>query len=445
VRALPVAILITVTATQAWAGGMFLAARGARPLGRAGAYVAGADDLESAWYNPAGLAGTGHGSFLLDIGLVFQSVEYDRVDAGKNMRPPAYDDNGILPIPFLGVSLRPEALGKRVTFAFAFFAPYTGIPRYAPDGAQRYSLVSLDGTFAAIAELAASVRITPELYLGIGLQNLYFSLNNTIVLSGCTEINCSPEDPHFDSPTQTKVTSAFTPSANFGALYVKPKFRIGLSVQLPFFVHATGTVHTKLPEDPQFDGSVVVGDKIAVELNLPAIFRAGVELRPTKQLRIEVGADYETWQLQDKIRFVPDGVYIDHVASIGRYDLRPMELERNMQGVFALHVGGEYDILPKRLTARAGYMFETSSMPDETVSVLTPDGDKHLLALGLALRLSRFRFDVGYGHFIQPDRVITSSASYQLNPIQPSLPVGVTNGRYAVSTDVLTLGVEGRF
>jgi len=440
--------------SSARAGGMFLPARGARPLGRAGSFVAGADDLEALYYNPAGIAGSaydptgekiGNGSFLLDAGLVFQSVDYARVDSGGNPQPDVQSTNHLLPIPFLAASWRPESLGRRVTFAVGAFAPYTGVPSYPADGAQRYSLVSLEGTAAAVVELAVAVRVTPELYLGGGLQNMFLSLNNTITLSGCTQLNCMPENPEFDAPTQTKVTSAFTPSANFGALYVLPYVRFGLSIQLPYFAHATGTVATRLPRDPQFDGAVVVGNAIAVDIDFPAVFRAGVELRPRRDFRLEVGVDYETWQIQDKIRFIPDGVYIDHVVGVGRYDLRPMELDRSMNGVFAAHLGGELDVLPHRLTLRAGYLFESAAMPSQTLSVLTPDGDKHLLSLGVALRLGRFRIDAAYGHFFQGDRSVSDSRSYQLNPIQPSILVPVGNGTYQVATDVLSIGFEARY
>src|SRR5262249_35607125 len=41
---------------EAYAAGLFLAPRGVRPLGRAGAFVAGADDVHALTYNPAGLA-----------------------------------------------------------------------------------------------------------------------------------------------------------------------------------------------------------------------------------------------------------------------------------------------------------------------------------------------------------------------------------------------------
>ena len=37
------------------AGGFYFSDRGVRPMGRAGAFVAGADDLNATYYNPAGI------------------------------------------------------------------------------------------------------------------------------------------------------------------------------------------------------------------------------------------------------------------------------------------------------------------------------------------------------------------------------------------------------
>jgi len=48
--------LTCLAASSAQAAGMFLTPRGVRPLSRAGAFVAGADDGNALSYNPAGLA-----------------------------------------------------------------------------------------------------------------------------------------------------------------------------------------------------------------------------------------------------------------------------------------------------------------------------------------------------------------------------------------------------
>jgi long-chain fatty acid transport protein len=116
-----------------------------------------------------------------------------------------------------------------------------------------------------------------------------------------------------------------------------------------------------------------------------------------------------------------------------------------MNDSFSAHLGGEFDAIEKRLTVRAGYLFESSAVPDKTLTVLTPDGTKHLVAVGASLRLGSVRLDAAYAHVFQGDRTVTNSQSLQLNPIQPSLAVPVGNGKYAVSTDILALGIEGRF
>ena len=52
--AIALASLATI-ARDAGAAGLYFSDRGVRPLGRGGAFVAGADDLGAIWYNPAGI------------------------------------------------------------------------------------------------------------------------------------------------------------------------------------------------------------------------------------------------------------------------------------------------------------------------------------------------------------------------------------------------------
>ena len=61
---LVVPLLSAVVPRTADAAGLFTADRGVRPLGRGGAFVAGADDLGAIWYNPAGLADAGTTLFI---------------------------------------------------------------------------------------------------------------------------------------------------------------------------------------------------------------------------------------------------------------------------------------------------------------------------------------------------------------------------------------------
>lgn len=445
-RILPSLLLVLLASLPAYGAGQFFTARGARPLARAGAFVAGADDLEAVYWNPAGISQTGWISTLIDMGFLLQRVHYDRVDSGGNRLPGVDDNNQVLPMPMVAVSWRPNVANQRLTFALAAFTPYSGIPRYPVDGPQRYSEVSLEGSTMVTLELAMSVRILPQLYLGFGFQNLFASFRNQSVSAGCTQLDCAPEDPNFDSPTEFNASSMFTPSGNIGALVVLPPYvRIGASFQLPYFIRAKGKAKSRLPSDPLYDGAVMRGDRMDAVFDFPWALRAGVEVRPIPALRIEVAGSYEAWQMHDRVRFIPHGIFVDNMVLAKTYELKETVLERNMQGVFSLHIGGEFEAIKNRLSVLAGYMYETSGIPDETLTVLTPDGEKHLLSLGVAVRIGKVRLDLSYGHVFQADRTVTNSRSMQLAPMQPSIAVPVGNGTYKVANDVIAVGVEARF
>src|SRR2546422_3661748 len=81
------AVAVSGFAADAPAAGLYFSDRGVRPMGRAGAFVAGADDLGAIWYNPAGLADAGT-SVLVDFSWLRFNAEYTRelyvVDAQNN-------------------------------------------------------------------------------------------------------------------------------------------------------------------------------------------------------------------------------------------------------------------------------------------------------------------------------------------------------------------------
>ena len=126
---------------EALAAGMFVTPHGARALGRGGALVAGADDLNAIYYNPAGVAAIDPGSSgwsgLLDVGFVLQHVTYTRDENGI-MRPPVSNDNNPLggaplAIPQFGFAKKLLRPWGSMSFGFGVWIPYTGLPRY-PQG-----------------------------------------------------------------------------------------------------------------------------------------------------------------------------------------------------------------------------------------------------------------------------------------------------------------------
>jgi long-chain fatty acid transport protein len=437
-------VFVCLLPAVAHAGGMFMPARGARPLGRAGSFVAGADDGGALYYNPAGLADIDGIGLLIDAGLVLNQVHYTRVDSGGNTLKPVDGDIDILPLPTLVLSWKPQK-ARWLTIAGGIYVPYLALNSYPENGPQRYSRITLNGSLVLVAEVAAAFRVNQHFYLGAGFQNMYLQFKTRTTLSACTELNCAPEDPSFDSLTELNATSAFTPSGIVGATVVYPKVRAGLSVQLPFFVRGDGTVHSRLPTDPFFANAAIHGDSVSIAFDFPLMARLGVEYRPIPPVRVELGFDYEAWSMLDKHTITPHNIYIDGTPGVGKYYLKQMFIERQLNDTFAVHLGGEWEALRNRLVVRAGYLFETDATPDQYATVFSPDGTHNLISLGLGVKLGSVRLDLGYAHMFTLDRTVTNSKSNQLNPIQPSLAVPVGNGNYQVSTDIIALGLDGRF
>lgn len=124
-------------------------------------------------------------------------------------------------------------------------------------------------------------------------------------------------------------TDYIAPSGSIGLQYdVARTATLGLALQAPSRVSATGTFATRLPRSAFFEGARVVGSESELSFTLPAAIRFGVELRPTPAWRI--GAEWR-----------------GHQRMLG-----------------------------------AGYSYETAAAPTGYVSVLTVDSAKHLLGIG---------------------------------------------------------------
>src|SRR5438270_4928440 len=84
--------LAAAVAAPASAGGLGLPVQGVRSLERAGALVAGADDADALWLDPAGLAhsaGAGHQALLFDVAYVYQPVTYSQGATNQQPGSPA--------------------------------------------------------------------------------------------------------------------------------------------------------------------------------------------------------------------------------------------------------------------------------------------------------------------------------------------------------------------
>ena len=469
-RALRAALLagaVLASTRAADAGGLYLSDRGVRPLGRGGAFIAGGDDLGAIGYNPAGLFEAGS-QILIDASWVGYQVDYTRqslitqVDPNTGQPvtefiqtyPTVEGSSAFVPIPTAAISLVPH---EQWVLAFGVVGSYASITSFPEEvegqpAPQRYSLLSLEGSALAVVGGWAAYAPTPEFRFGFGLEILVGSFRSTAAFSGCLpdRFFCAEEDPDWDVYADVAVAPIVAPTGRIGAVWIPhPKWRLGLMGNLPTWVRAPGTIKTRLPATPVFERASQQGEDVTVSFELPWAIKAGVEVRPTEGMAIELGGAVEGWSMHDEIRIEPDDVALVDVAGFPKeYRVPETALTREFQESVSVRLGGEYRIAASAdvaVTPRLGVAFETSAIPEEYMTALTTDAPKVTTSLGFGLHVGRLRIDAVYAHVFAPV-VEVDPREAQVSPVVPVAANPpprrgrVNGGIYDASVNVVGLG-----
>jgi long-chain fatty acid transport protein len=473
-RALFVAAVLATLATArlAAAGGVYFSDRGVRPMGRAGAFVAGADDLSATWYNPAGLTEAGT-SLLLDAAWLDVHTSYDQAyavtsaDGVKTVidqptsgySPHTTGSTDFFPSPTFAFS---KTLGneKRFTIAAGMYIPYIALLTYpeTTDGKPspgRYALGSfLSGTIGAQPSVWGAYRVTPQLSIGVGFQLLIASVQTTVRVSLCPQdrLSCAPEQPEYDVTARAQVGTFAAPSGNLGIMYAPlPWLRLGASTQLPMLIDSPVTFKARLPDNALFDSAQLDGSSAHIRIMLPAILRLGVEGR-YRTLRVEATWVREFWSMHKSVELIADDIRISGLkGGPSTVTIPNVSVPRNFIDSDSIRLGGEgtFHVWKWDVMLRAGVSFETSAVPRANVSLLSLDFDKVVVSIGGSIYATpKLRLDAVFAHtFAMTTTVDPYEAQVgHINPFPGNAPPEPTNGgTYAASANLLGVGLNYRF
>jgi long-chain fatty acid transport protein len=471
----PLALVALVLATigvvaPARAAGLYYSERGVRPLGRGGAFVAGADDLGAIAYNPAGLADAGS-ALLLDLAWVNVSTEYTRRaivdDAGGNPTlvtfPTVNGTTPFVPIPTIAGSFSPSFRDHMFTFALGVHAPYAALSEYpatvnGQPSPSRYSLISMEGSALVVAGAYVAFKPIEELRIGAGFEALTGELASKQMFSASPQdrLLAAPESPEFDAFATLKTKPIFAPSGHFGVTAVPIKeLRVGLAFHLPFHVDAPADLKVTLPRSGTFDNARQEGTNVRVKTSLPAVLRVGVEVRPVEELRIEAAYVREFWNVHDSLAITPVDVKFYGVTGFpSPFDIPAVSIPRNFHPSNSFRLGGEYSVLrkprPIGLDLRTGINYDQTAIPRDFLSPLTADLDRLTLAIGASLRPHpAWRFDVMYAHVFGFEKTTDprTAGISPVNPVlgNPTVPAAINAGTYDNHANILGLGATVKF
>lgn len=472
-RLLPIAALLVASsaAPSARASGLYFTDRGVRPMGRAGAFVAGADDLGATWYNPAGLADAGN-SFLADFSWLQFSVDYTRVlrvvNADNTVTyptdPRVHGSSPVIPLPTIAASYVLDRQ-KKFTLAGGLLSPYVALASYPesivyPDGTvrpsyTRYTLSSFDGSLLALPGAWIAYKPIEQLRFGLGMMALVGIFQADMTFSTCPpdRLLCAPEQPEYDANAQMRVGPIFAPSLSSGVTWVPDEHvRFGASGQLPMIINSDATFQVRMPSAAEFDHASEDGDKAHVRFELPAVVRAGVEVRPVRDLRVELAWVHEFWSEHKTIQAVPEGVTIDGVTGLPpKLAVPTIDIPRDYQDSDSFRLGGEYHFVVAgyAFEARAGVAYETSAVPPAYLSLSSLDFPKWITSLGGSIHVGKhWRFDAVLAHvFAQSVYVDPNVAQIQrIDPLPNNAPPEAINGgQYDASANIIGVGLNYDF
>jgi long-subunit fatty acid transport protein len=453
-------------ARPAAAAGFYFADLGPRQLGRGATGVAGPGDLSALVYNAAGLASLPDDSHLfiqLGASLTEQPISFQRgggCGAALSQCPTVPDTAGWYPNTLSGAAfdlglITPVLSG--LVLGVGFHGPSAlGVHRFpdprgsastsdvAVDAPQRYSLISSDDLLLYPA-LALAYRLTDWLDLGAGIDFRYFHITQTQSIFGVGDLG--GDIPDFDAIATFDARQVVAPVFNGGVIVHLPQLpglSLGLSGRLSAGVSADGTLSIAVPALASALNLSVLGNRAHVDLRLPSEARLGAQYQGALGL-LAADLGWEGWGVLHTITVTPEDISIVTGAGANQTTTKvaPIVLLKNFHGAFSGRFGGEFN-LPKllpgtSLVLRAGAIYETSAIPDQSLQVDFVDGPRLAGTLGFSVRRGELELTLGYAHYFQSVRDVTESSAVRVNPFPGGPQFVIGNGVYTTSLDSLGL------
>ena len=416
-------LVLTAASPAAADTGYFAGTEGARPAGRAGAFVAKADDVSALMVNPAGLAALD--GTRVQVGNRFSYNFYAYHRAGTLDWGRATD--GIAPRATFSTSYNQEPwqlldplVGITTDFGLedwgfgiSIQAPAgTAKERFPVDGGQRYMMVSRT---AEILNYTVGAAYKYKDRFGIGASLVWIDvpkLRYQLVIDGSKfPRDANPVSSELDMLATVSGSDRFTPNAVLGTWYrPTPYLQIGLSGQI---VPTSIETHSRLavdPTSPEIDENVQLyrngtpADDVRLTLPLPVTVRTGIRYLHHRRKRelfdVELDAVYESWSRVDRFRLRSNQLIATLLGE--RLDIDRIDVNKHWNDTVTLQLGSDVVVIDQRLIARGGLFYQTALADPAYANVDFVSGRQLGGALGASVFIERLELAVAYEFRYQP-------------------------------------------
>lgn len=339
-------------------------------LGRSGNATAWVDDPTAILYNPANLADAREAASLISLSLARTRIDWS-LPGGPSAS--SRSEWQALPNAFVAwpIENSPWTAGVGLT------TPFGQSVEWPKDNPFRYE----SPYFAQIAMLnltpAAARRISPAVAMGAGLD-LYLS---AIEFKQRVPWGRLPVFPAIPDGEIRATGEGAALGGRIGATWdFAPHHRLAVSYRSRFRVNYDGDFRARGLPAPLDAGT----RDFSTRVRYPDILAAGYGVRLT-----------ETWRAEIQVERLLGSVNKEQPVDVeAPYDaLVPARIPNRWEDTWTFGAGTDWEFSPG-WTLRAGYTYMESPVPDETVSPLLPDSDRHTFAAGLGRRFGAHSLDL---------------------------------------------------
>lgn len=397
--ALTIMSVVALTNSHVHAGAFAVDEQGAAAMGRANAFSAQANDPSALFYNPAGIGQLEGTQVSFGTTLIAPTTTFESQVSGNVTDTEA----AVFYPPTLYMT---HEFSSNIAAGLGVFVPFGLSTEWPADWEGRYVT-----TFSEINTLYINPNIvwksTSGLHLAVGL---------TYVPSDVTLRSKVPPLP--DSDMEIKADGDGW-GYNLAVLATLPaRNSLGISFRSGVKVDYSGDTTISPSGLP---------DQIQSSLTFPPILTVGIAHPLTDTLTLEADWQWVGWSTVDNIT-------IDFAGQPASGD---SVTPKNWENSSSLRLGVERVF--ERSALRAGYAYDMTPIPDETIDPSLADSDKQTFALGWGYRFSRASLDLAYMFIASRDREVANTL------LQTDGTPFDHRGKYSTRMHELGLGFTYRF
>ena len=364
--------------------GFLIYEHGAAAMAMGGAFVALANNPSAIFHNPAGIAFLEGTQISFGTTLIRPNTSLELTNLATTVEAVSqwfYPSNFYIS----------HKMNDRVAVGFGFFNPY-GLGTKWPENYALRFISTEDDMKTFFFNPVVAVKLDENFSVSVGISYIY----STLELHRVNLIELPPDSGTFyEAPIEVKGTGdAF--GLNAGALYRGENFSLGFNWRGGFDLGYEGDLAVDNSNIPEvFQPFVPTEGDVATTMSIPHVLGFGVAFNLTESLIFTADLHYILWS-----SFKEFALEVDYADP---YPDDTETVEENWKDSYVIRGGFQY-MVNEKFALRAGFLYDKTPQPVETMDPLLPDANRWALTGGFGYKSGNFVIDVAYQYEPFADR-----------------------------------------